>query len=334
MSDAGRIASPFLSSVSEYMMVRHYSKRTIRAYLYWIKYFIIFHEKRHPEKMGATEVEAFLTHLAVNRRVSIATQKIALNALAFLYNRILDQPFGNLGEFNRARRQRKLPTVLNRSEVTVLLAQMTGSPRLMASLLYGSGLRRAEAVRLRVKDIDFDHQQIQVWEGKGRFHRLVTLAPEMIDPLQAQIEKVRTLLKEDSQHEHYAGVWMPDAMMRKYSTACRSLGWQYLFPARNLAIDPQSGLLRRHHTDESNLNRLVRRAAQTAGIEKQVTSHTLRHSFATHLLESGADIRTVQEQLGHQDVKTTEIYTHVLKRGARGVRSPLSDLQRPDLNKA
>jgi integron integrase len=193
-------------------------------------------------------------------------------------------------------------------------------------MLYGSGLRRMEAVRLRVKEVDFDHHQLQVWNGKGRYHRLTTLAPELVPQLQHQIEKVRMQLKEDSQHEHYAGVWMPDALERKYTQAGKSVGWQYLFPSSRLSVDPQSGLLRRHHIDESNINRAIQQAAGQARIEKHVTCHALRHSFATHLLEAGADIRTVQEQLGHQDVKTTEIYTHVLKRGARGVRSPLSDL--------
>jgi integron integrase len=308
------------------MAVRRYSKRTIRSYLYWIKYFIIFNQKRHPTELGAIEVERFLTHLAVARHVSVSTQKIALNALAFLYNRVLELPLGKLGEFNRAKTRRNLPTVLTRIEIESLLQHMSGIHRLLASLLYGSGLRRTEAVRLRVKDIDFDHHQLQIWNGKGRYHRLTTLALELVPRLQNQIEKVRMQLKEDSQHEHYAGVWMPDALARKYTQAAKSLGWQYLFPSSRLSVDPQSGLLRRHHIDESNINRAIQRAARQARIEKHVTCHTLRHSFATHLLESGADIRTVQEQLGHQDVKTTEIYTHVLKRGARGVRSPLSDL--------
>jgi len=310
------------------MAVRRYSSRTIRSYIYWIRYFIVFHNKRHPETMAGPEVVKFLTHLAVEKKVAIATQKIALNALAFLFNRVLQQPLGDLGEFNRARVERKLPTVLSRFEVRQLLGRLDGLHHLLASLLYGSGLRRAEAVRMRVKDIDFDHHQLQVWNGKGRHHRLTTLAPELVSALEAQIDRVRLLLREDSQHLQYAGVWMPDALERKYREAGRSLGWQYLFPAARLAIDPQSGLLRRHHIDESNVNRVLRNAARQAGIEKQVTSHTLRHSFATHLLESGADIRTVQEQLGHQDVETTEIYTHVLKRGARGVRSPLSGLNK------
>jgi integron integrase len=326
MSSASHQSSPFLSSVSDFMSVRRYSKRTIKSYLYWIKYFIVFHEKRHPEKMGRLEVEQFLTHLAIARKVSVSTQKIALNALAFLYNRVLEQPLGELGEFNRAHTPAKLPVVLSRHEMMQLLTNLKGTPLLVASLLYGSGLRRNEAVRLRVKDIDFDHHQLQIWNGKGNYHRLTTLAPELVSALQLQVERVRMYLKEDSRLPHYAGVWMPDALSRKYREASGALGWQYLFPSPNLAVDPDSGKLRRHHIHEANINRALKRAASTAGIEKQVSSHTLRHSFATHLLESGADIRTVQEQLGHQDVKTTEIYTHVLKRGARGVRSPLSDL--------
>jgi integron integrase len=318
--------SPFLDSISDYMSVRRYSKRTVRSYLYWIRYFIIFNKMRHPRDMGALEVERFLTFLAVTRKVSVSTQKIALNALAYLYNRVLEQPFGDLGQFNRSCKSPKLPVVLTRSEITRLLKCLTGISHLFASLLYGSGLRRAEAMRLRIKDIDFDRHQLQVWNGKGGHHRLTTLAPELTPSLQLQVERVRMQLMQDSMHSHYAGVWTPDALARKHLNASKTLGWQYLFPAARLAVDPESGLLRRHHIDESNINRAIQRAAKMAGIEKHVTSHTLRHTFATHLLESGADIRTVQEQLGHQDVKTTEIYTHVLKRGARGVRSPLSDL--------
>ena len=326
MSSESPYSSPFLNSIYDFMMVRRYSKRTIKSYLYWIRFFIVFHRKRHPESMGPREVERFLTHLAVSRKVSISTQKIALNALAFLYNRVLEQPLGDLGEFNRARSPGKLPVVLSRHEVERLLAQLSGVSHLIASLLYSSGLRRNEAVRLRVKDIDFDHCQLQIWHGKGYHHRLTTLAPELAPLLMQQIEQVRLYLRADSRLPGYAGVWMPGALASKYSEASRTLGWQYLFPSPRLSVDPAGGELRRHHIHEANINRALRRAAKLGAIEKQVTSHTLRHSFATHLLESGADIRTVQEQLGHRDVKTTEIYTHVLKRGARGVRSPLSDL--------
>ena len=318
--------SPFIEAVTRYMTVRRYSKRTIKAYLYWIKYYILYHEKRHPREMGDREVEQFLTFLAVERKVAIATQKLALNALAFLYNRFLDQALTNASDFRRSRVSAKLPVVLSRKEVAALLAQLKAVPLLIASLLYGSGLRRIEAIRLRVKDIDFDHLQIQVWNGKGYKHRLTTLAPELLMPLRHQIEQVELYLAEDSRNKQYSGVWMPDALSRKYPGAACTLGWQYLFPSVKLSHDPVSRLLRRHHLDESTLNKFLRQASRLAGIEKQVTCHTLRHSFATHLLESGADIRTVQEQLGHHDVKTTEIYTHVLQRGARGVRSPLSDL--------
>jgi len=308
------------------MAVRHYSPRTIEAYLYWIKYFIHFHNKRHPQEMGDREIEGFLTFLAVERHVSMATQKLALNALAFLYNRFLNQPLGDVGGFRRSRIPPKLPVVLTRAEISAFLSQLRGVPLMIASLLYGSGLRRLEVARLRVKDIDFDHLQIQVWNGKGYRHRLTTLAPELLQGLQFQIERVRLYLREDSQNEQFAGVYLPSALARKNPGARFTLGWQYLFPSAKLSLDKVDRSLRRHHLDESSINKFVKKAVRTAGIEKQVTSHTLRHSFATHLLESGADIRTVQEQLGHQDVKTTEIYAHVLKRGARGVRSPLSDL--------
>lgn len=308
------------------MLVRRYSHRTIDSYLYWIKYFILFHQKKHPNQMGPTEVEAFLTFLATKRRVSAATQAIALNALVFLYHKILNSPLGELGQFHRSNRQRKLPTILTRDEISLLLRHLNGMPLLMASLLYGSGLRRIELVRLRIKDIDLDHLQVQVWNGKGFKHRLVTLAPELREALLYQKAQVKLLFEKDRLQPEYAGVWMPDALARKYPAAPLSLSWQYLFPSSRLSYEPGTSFLRRHHFDESNINKILRNASKKAGIEKMVGSHTLRHSFATHLLQSGADIRTVQEQLGHADVKTTEIYTHVLKQGAFGVRSPLSNI--------
>ena len=319
-------SSPFLESISRFMTVRRYSKRTIDTYLYWIKYFILFHKKRHPSEMHDIEVEQFLTHLAVDRRVSIATQKIVLNALAFLYNKFLETPLGDVSKFRRAVKRPKLPTVLTRVEVSALFQHLNGIPLLIASMLYGSGLRRIEAARLRVKDLDFDYLQVQVWNGKGFKHRLTTLAPELVPRLKGQIEHVKLLLKEDKLNQQYKGVWMPDAQARKSPSAASTLGWQYLFPSGRLSFEPGSQNLRRHHIDESSINKSIKSATLKAGIDKQVTSHILRHSFATHLLESGADIRTVQEQLGHQDVKITEIYTHVLNRGAKGVRSPFSDL--------
>lgn len=216
--------------------------------------------------------------------------------------------------------------VLTRTEVAALLEKLQGSAHLFACLLYGSGLRRIEAARLRVKDVDFDHLQLRVWARKGNKHRITTVAPELLPALRQQIKRVALLLEEDLQSPGYAGAWMPGALARKYPSASRTLGWQYLFPSTQLSVEPGTRFIRRHHVDESALNKHIKRAARQAGITKDVTCHTLRHSFATHLLETGADIRTVQEQLGHSDVRTTEIYTHVLKRGGHGVISPLSGL--------
>lgn len=320
------MSSPFLTSIEEYMLVRRYSKRTVRSYLRWIRAYILFHDKMHPKDLNASHIEAYLTHLAINRGVSKSTQAIALNALAFLYNKFLNQPLGDLSEFRRVTRQAKLPSVLTEDEVRVLLGNLDRAYTLPVSLLYGSGLRRMELVRLRVKDVDCDLKQIQVWNGKGFKHRLVTLAPELIPLIQKQLHCVNEYLEEDLLQEGYEGVWMPDALARKFRGASKTLAWQYLFPSIKLSVDPQSGTIRRHHIDESGVNKAIRRATKKAGIVKQVSSHTLRHSFATHLLQNGADIRTVQQQLGHSDVKTTEIYTHILKQGADGVRSPLSRL--------
>lgn len=299
--------SPFLKSIESFMRVRQYSRRTIDSYLYWVKYFIVFNKKQHPEQLGDADIERFLTYLVVERDVSPATQAIALNAIVFLKTKFLNQPVGDLSAFSRSTRQAKLPVVLTRDEVGALLGQVSGVAKLMICLLYGSGLRRIELVRLRVKDVDTDLLQIQVWQGKGGKHRLVTLAPELVKPLGMQVERVAHVLAEDCQVADYSGVWLPGALARKYPNASFELGWQYLFPATRLSIDPESGKTRRHHFDESALNKLIRHAALNAGIKKQVTTHTLRHSFATHLLQSGADIRTVQQQLGHADVKTTEM---------------------------
>lgn len=318
--------SPFLDSLRKYMLARYYSKRTIQAYLYWIKYFINYQKKRHPKEMGAREVEEFLTYLAVDRKISATSQQLVLNSLAFLYNKYLDKPLGNLESFKRGKAQRNLPVVLTNTEVRLLLEQMTGLNALMASLMYGSGLRRMEVVRLRVKDIDLDHLQLRIWASKGFKHRVTTLAPELSDRLKNQIEKVRILFEEDKLNPLYSGVWLPEALQRRYGNAGKTLFWQYLFPSIRLSLQPGTTNLRRHHVDESGIAKAIRLAARKAGIGKIVTPHTLRHSFATHLLQNGADIRTVQEQLGHSDVKTTEIYTHVLNRGASGVVSPFSKL--------
>ncbi len=321
-----RTKSPFLQSVESFMRVRNYSERTIDAYLYWCKYFIVFCGKQHPRDLASVDIERFLTYLADERRVASGTQRVALNAIVFLKTKYLSQSIAPLEHFRRSSRQRKLPVVLTVQEVRLLLAQLSGVHYLMAAILYGSGLRRIELVRLRIRDIDFDYRQIRVVNGKGGKHRLVTLADELLPHLRQQMAQVELYFHEDLLNPYYSGVYLPDALARKYPKAPTSIGWHYLFPASRLSAEPATGLIRRHHYDENNLNKRIRWAARQAELRKDVTCHTLRHSFATHLLESGADIRTVQQQLGHADVKTTELYTHVLKQGAAGVRSPLSRL--------
>lgn len=316
--------SPFLNEISDFMMARRYSKRTIKTYITWIRSFILFCDKQHPKKLGMTDVERFLTHLAVNRKVSSSTQTLALNSLMFLYNKFFEKPLGDVSAFKRSKRQAKLPVVLTQSEVKSLFKHIPFQYQLLFGLLYGSGLRRMEVVRLRTGDIDVDLKQIRVWNGKGFKHRLTTLAIELLPMIEVQIQHVESLLIRDKENKAFAGVWMPNALDRKYCHANKSLAWQYLLPAARLSVDPDAGVIRRHHLDESMINKVIKKAGLSAGIRKTISSHTLRHSFATHLLQSGADIRTVQQQLGHSDVKTTEIYTHILKQGADGVKSPLS----------
>lgn len=318
------MASPFLDFVRERMMLQRYAKRTIETYLYWIKFFILFHKKQHPADLGDIDVERFLSYLANDRHVAVKTQATALNALAFLYRHIVRRPLAIQLDFNKARTPQKLPVVLTRLEVQQLLFSIDPRYKLLAQLLYGSGLRLMEAVRLRVKDIDFDYLSVMVWQGKGNKNRRVTLAPELVPALQAQIKTVDEYFQADLVNTDYAGVWLPSALARKYPAAPKSLAWQYLFPSYQLSRDPESTLIRRHHLDETTLRRAIKSAAYLAKIQKNVTCHTLRHSFATHLLEAGVDIRTVQDQLGHSDVKTTQIYTHVLQRGGNAVKSPLS----------
>ncbi len=318
--------SPFLNEIHDFMMVRRYSKRTIKTYITWIRSFINFHDKKHPKDMGKPEVVSFLTYLAVERKVSASTQSLALNSLAFLYNKFFELPLENMSAFKRAKRQAKMPVVLTQGEVALLLEKVPAQYKLLLGLLYGSGLRRMELVRLRVNDIDMTMKQVRIWNGKGFKHRFTTLAIELIPAIENQIKRVEMTLAEDLQSPNYSGVWMPDALERKYKNAHKSLDWQYLFPSVRLSIDPESGKIRRHHIDESIINKTIKRAGKAAGIQKTISSHTLRHSFATHLLQNGVDIRTVQSQLGHADVKTTEIYTHILKQGADGVKSPLSQI--------
>jgi integron integrase len=318
--------SPFLNEISDFMMARRYSKRTISTYIAWIRSFIIFCDKQHPSSLGVADVERYLTHLAVNRAVSASTQALALNSLMFLYNKFLEQPLGDVSAFKRSKRQAKLPVVLTQDQVKLLFDHIPFQYQLLFGLLYGSGLRRMEVVRLRTGDIDLNLKQIRVWNGKGSKHRFTTMAVELLPMIEMQIKRVEYFLAKDLRNKLYAGVWMPDALDRKYQHANKSLAWQYLFPSSRLSVDPETGLVRRHHLDESMINKVIKKAGRDAGIRKVISSHTLRHSFATHLLQSGADIRTVQQQLGHSDVKTTEIYTHILKQGADGVKSPLSCL--------
>jgi integron integrase len=318
--------SLFLKSVAEHMYARRYAKRTIETYIKWISSFIHFHQMRHPVQMGDTEVELYLNHLVSELDVAAGTQASALNALVFLYNEIIKQPLSLKLNFVKSQRQQKLPVVLTPQEVRQLLAHIPAQHKLPVSLLYGSGLRLMESVRLRVQDIDFDYKSVRIWNGKGGKHRVVTLADELIPDLRRQTALVEQYLHADLANPHYAGVWMPHRLRIKYPQSRSQLGWQYLFPSRQLSVDPETATVRRHHIDETSIQKAVRRASRQAGIKKHVTPHTLRHSFATHLLQSGADIRTVQDQLGHADLRTTQIYTHILQRGGHGVVSPFSHL--------
>lgn len=326
MPDSRKTSSPFLSSIETLMYRRYYAKRTIQTYIHWIKGYINFHNKRHPADMGDKEVEMYLNYLVMNRNVAAQTQSIVLNALVFMYKEIIKKPLSVKLNYVHSRRAQKLPTVLSADEVCELLIQLPKQHYIPCALMYGSGLRLMEAVRLRVQDIDFTYNCIRVWNGKGGKHRTVTLAKELKSLLHSQIAEVRSVLTLDLQNSLYSGVFMPTALRYKYPKANKQLNWQYLFPSSRLSKDPENGLIRRHHIDETSLQKAVRLAARNAGINKSVSPHTLRHSFATHLLMSGADIRTVQDQLGHSDIKTTQIYTHVINMGGNAVYSPLSKI--------
>lgn len=322
ISGEDRGTSRLLDAAVRRMRVAHYSLRTERAYLGWIRRFLLAHPRRDPRVLGAVQVEAFLTGLAVEGRVAASTQNQALAAILFLYRDVLGVKLAWMDDVVRAKRPQRLPTVLSQQEVRALLAHMEGRMAVLAKLLYGTGMRLMEGVRLRVKDVDFARNEITVREGKGGKDRRTMLPGSLVPMLVAEIERVQVLHQQD-----LAGgageVWLPHALARKYPAAARELGWQYVFPARTISLDPRDGRWRRHHLDEAMLSRALKRAQLAAGIAKPVTAHTLRHSFATHLIESGYDIRTVQELLGHKDVATTQIYTHVLNRGAGAVLSPL-----------
>jgi len=296
--------------------------RSEQAYTGWIRRFILANGKRHPKDLGAREVEAFLTGLAVRGKVAASTQNQALSALLFMYREVLGVELPWMDDIRRAKRPQRLPVVLDRDETIALLGEMDGLTGLMASLLYGSGLRLMECVRLRVKDVDFARHEIIVRQGKGGKDRRTMLPGTVVEALLAQLDHARRVHDRDLR-AGFGKVWMPDALARKYINASRDWSWQYVFPASERSIDPRDGVERRHHLDEGVLQRAVKIAVGRAGIAKPATCHTLRHSFATHLLEAGHDIRTVQELLGHKDVATTQIYTHVLNRGAGGVLSPL-----------
>jgi integron integrase len=314
-----------LDQVRAAIRLRHYSLRTEEAYVQWIKRFILFHGKRHPRDMGKDELSRFLSALAVERQVSASTQNQALNALLFLYRYALEQDIGWLADVVRAKRPQRLPVVLTRPEVRALLSALDGVPWLMASLLYGAGLRLLECLRLRVKDIDFDANHIVVRAGKGNKDRITLLPTSVKAPLAAHLIQVGELHHRDRERG-FGTVYLPDALRRKYPNAEQEWGWQWVFPAAQISEDPRSGEHRRHHVQESVLQKAIRAAARRGGILKPAGPHTLRHSFATHLLEDGYDIRTIQELLGHRDVSTTMIYTHVLNRGGRGVASPADRL--------
>ncbi len=320
---APAIRSPrLLEQVRARCRVKHYSLRTERVYLYWIKRFILANGKRHPRDMGVIEVEAFLSLLATRDDVAASTQNQALSALLFLYRQVLGIELPWMESVVRAKRPQKIPVVLSRDEVTRLLALLDGQVWLMGALLYGTGMRLMECVRLRAKDVDFGRNEICVRNGKGGKDRRVPLPGRLSERLREQLERVRVLHRQDLL-AGLGAVYLPHALARKYVNAAREFGWQYVFPSPRHSLDPRTGGKRRHHVDESVLQRAVKTARGRAGIDKPASCHTLRHSFATHLLESGQDIRTVQELLGHKDVATTQIYTHVLVRGAGGVLSPL-----------
>ncbi len=311
-----------LDQVSDAIRIKHYSLRTEKTYIEWIRRYILFHQKRHPKDMGAEEVHAFIKYLATQRTVSTSTQNQALSAVLFLYRHVLQKEIDLPSDTIRAEKSKTLPTVLTHQEAMAVIGKMTGAPQLMAKILYGSGLRLIECLRLRIKDIDFGNHQIVVRDGKGEDDRFTILPDSLIALLRTHLKTIQAIHQKDIK-DGFGEVYLPYALAKKFPGAPKELMWQYLFPASSLSTDPISKKTMRHHADPSSLQKAIRSAAQRAGLNKPVTPHTFRHSFATHLLQNGYDIRTVQELLGHKDVKTTMIYTHVLQRGGLAVRSPL-----------
>ncbi len=311
-----------LEQVSDVIRLKHYSYKTEKSYINWIKRYILFHNKRHPKEMGGREIEEFLTHLAVKENVAASTQNQALNAILFLYREVLKQELDLQVDAVRAKRSRYLPTVLTKEEVLAIIENLSGVYQLVVKLLYGTGLRQTECLQLRVKDLDFAQKQLIVRDAKGRESRVTMLPTSLIEELQFHLQIVKRQHQQDLE-KGYGSVYLPFALERKYKNADREWIWQFVFPSNRISQDPRSKIIRRHHLHESGLQKALKQAVRATGINKRVSCHTFRHSFATHLLQNGYDIRTVQELLGHKDVKTTMIYTHVLNRGGRGVRSPL-----------
>lgn len=317
-------ASPFMLRVRDVIRLKHLSLATERSYCYYILAFIKFHGLKHPEEMGQEEVKAFLTHLAVSEGVAASTQNVALAALVFLYDKVLEQPLGLVQDVVRAKRDKRLPVVLSQAEVKEVLACGSGVNALVLKLLYGSGMRLMEGLRLRVKDIDFEQNYILVRDTKGNKDRVTLLPASLKALLEQQLAVSKAYFELDSQQGH-AAVFMPDALAKKYPDKASSWHWQWVFPSHKLSLDPRAKVMRRHHMQAKTIQRFMKQTVQGLKLTKDASPHTLRHSFATHLLEAGYDIRTVQELLGHKDVKTTMIYTHVLNKGPKGVRSPLDD---------
>lgn len=319
------MAEKLMDQLRNAIRVRNYSFRTEQTYCFWVKRYIRFHHLRHPQDLREPEVIRFLTDLAVRRNVSANTQNLALSSLVFLYKHVLDNPLGDITQTVRAKKPQKLPVVLGRDEVASILRRLEGTHRLIASLLYGSGLRLTEALRLRVKDINFEYACLQIHDAKGAKDRIVTFPPVLHKSMYLQLEQVKMTHSIDLLAGH-GSVWLPHALSRKYPSAARQLNWQYVFPSARISRDKRSHHIGRHHIYTSTFQKSLRQAVQAAAISKPASSHTFRHSFATHALENGIDIRTVQQQLGHASLETTEIYTHVIKRGGHAVRSPLEDI--------
>ncbi len=315
-----------MARVREAIRYKHYSLRTERAYVEWVRRFVRYHGMRHPRELGAEEVRAFLGHLSGQLKVSASTHQQALAALLFLYGQVLGVTLPWLGEIERPKKPKRMPVVLGHHEVERLLTALEGVHALMARLLYGTGMRLMECVRLRVKDVDFERGEILIRSGKGAKDRVTVLPGSLIPELQAHLVRVRAVWERD-RDAFLPGVQMPEALARKYPSAPTEWGWFWVFPARDASVDPRTGIRRRHHTHEQALQRAIKQGLRNAQIAKPATTHTLRHSFATHLLQAGYDIRTVQELLGHSDVSTTMIYTHVLNRGGRGVVSPVDQIK-------